>query len=238
MRTDSIIEQRTGVLEGFPIDLQPGMVLRAQGIDPAKLGTRQPPLLDLARRALAEGNSLIYPKAAFRQWRVAKALSEGLLLESGVKFGAAEIAPKLAGAEFIVAAVATIGGELERAIEKMHSRELLYQLALDGFGTAALGQLTATLTRHVRGMAQELALTSSGPIHPGAGEWELSAGQAQIFSLVNAGAVGVSLNTSFLMIPRKSVSMLYAIGREIRAANSACDECNASPHCQHKPAVG
>jgi hypothetical protein len=238
MRRNSALRNCTEVLHDWRIEIQPEIVLRAQGVDPAKLLARHGRFVDLARRAVADGVACIRPRAAFCRFYIEEkpCTSSSLLLEDGTELSGAGLARKLAGAESIVAVVATIGSELELKIEKMRGRDLLLQLALDGFGTAALGELVAAITRYVHDIAGLNGRKATNPVHPGSSDWELAAGQAQIFSLVDAHTVGVSLNASFMMTPRKSVSMVYGIGANVIAGSHACAECKVSLRCRHKAA--
>ena len=54
-------------------------------------------------------------------------------------------------------------------------------------------------------------LRTSIPLIPGMNDWPVDVGQPQIFSVLDAARIGVSLNESAQMIPRKSISMLVGI---------------------------
>ena len=236
MTTMPILENDAEVRRDWQLVIHPDMVLRAQGASPDRIRGRQPKLVSLAQRAIADGMTLIHPRAVLRSFKVAKRSRERLLLENGTELQGSGIARKLTGAEMIAVAVATLGEELDREIEERQGRDLPYALALDGFGTAAIGELTNAITQQVHSLAEGMHLKATKPLHPGTVDWDLSSGQAEIFSLVDARKVGVTLNASFLMTPRKSVSMLYGIGKSVKAGKSACVNCGVSARCMHKPA--
>jgi hypothetical protein len=68
-------------------------------------------------------------------------------------------------------------------------------------------------------------LATTAPLYPGILGWELAAAQTQLFSLVDASAIGVTLNSSFLMIPTKSVSMVIGVGTRLQPAAAVRRRC-------------
>jgi hypothetical protein len=236
MKDRSTNEHHTEILDRWELVVQPEAVLRAEGINPVRLGTRQPLFRNLAKRAIAEGAAWIHPRVAIRRLKVVERQTDKMLLEDGSGLTGAGPMRQLTGSEFIVVAIATLGDELEQHIDKLRDQDLLFQLTLDAFGTATLDELTSALTRHLHALAGGIALRATNPVYPGTQYWELAAAQSLIFSLVIADEIGVHLNKTYMMTPRKSVSMLYGLGEKVRAGKLPCAECEASSRCLHKPA--
>ena len=234
MRASSTIVHHTEILSEWQLVIKPEMVLRAEGINPLRLGVRQPLFRTLARGAIADGMVWIHPRAAFRQLKIVERENESLLLEGGKQLMGAGLSRRLIGAEVVLVAIATLGGELEQRIKKSRDQDLLFQMALDAFGTAALDELTSALTRHIHALAGECGLKATNPLYPGTKDWELSAAQSFIFALVDANSIGVRLNASCMMVPRKSVSMLFGLGAKVRPGKAPCAECEAASRCLHK----
>ena len=146
------------------------------------------------------------------------------------------IARKLAGCQGVFLAVATLGKKLEAEMDKASQADLPWQFALDGFGTAAIGALSNSACRFFAEMAAREGLRATSQFYPGMRGWPLAEGQRQIFSLVDAHSIGVALNPSFLMVPRKSLSFVAGFGTHAQPAAHLCDECSVSAKCRHKPA--
>ncbi|HXY00146.1 MAG TPA: hypothetical protein VEI54_04445 [Candidatus Limnocylindrales bacterium] len=235
MRVGFTIERHSEILDDWQLVVQPVAVLRAEGINPVRLGERQPLFRTLAKRAIAEGTAWIHPRAVVRCLNIVERENEGMFFAPGGQLMGAGLSRRLTGAGCVLAAVATLGGELEQRIEKLRGQDLLFQMALDAFGTAALDEMTNALTRHVHALAGVRTLKATNPVYPGTKDWELSAAQTQIFSLVDASSIGVHLNPSFMMMPRKSVSMVYGLGAKVRVGKIPCAECEAASRCLHKP---
>ena len=235
MATGHILEPGPRWLGNTKLAITTEMVLHAQGMDPKRIRARQLRLVAIAGRAIAEGMRWIHPKAVFRTLQVLKIERSSVLLDCGAHLRASGLALRLAGAASLVAVVATLGNELERAVTRMRNRDLLFQLALDGLGTAAIGEIIRLTTRDLRATAKAAGMQITNPLYPGMKGWDLAIGQQQIFSLVDARSVGVSLNRTFMMTPVKSASFLIGIGPTIRPAPDICEECDVSPSCRHKP---
>jgi hypothetical protein len=234
MRTSQILEERMELRSDWKPMVTVDMVLRGAGADPKAIRERQPGMVALANRAIVEGTAWIHPLAALRSMPVHDVHGARVLLENGAELRGAGVASQLAGAKSIVAVVATIGKKLEHEIERLRERDVLYQLVLDGFGTAAIGEFVHLIARDIEAKARATRQKATNPLYPGSNRWELSDGQRQIFSLVDSRMVGVSLNASFMMTPRKSASFLIGLGPKVRVGNDLCEECDASNFCRHK----
>lgn len=134
----------------------------------------------------------------------------------------------------MIAAIATVGLEIEKQILRVRAVEPALALALDGYGSAAIGALTVAMKRFFAERAAEAHLTTTSPLYAGTNDWELAAAQGQLFSLVDAATIGVSLNSAFVMAPCKSVSMIIGVGPWMKPAGQPCEECGASTTCSDK----
>ncbi|HTZ32631.1 MAG TPA: hypothetical protein VMH31_09250 [Methylomirabilota bacterium] len=208
------------------------LVLRAMGADPGIIRHRQARLVRLVESVVAKQSEYLQPRAAIREIAVRKEAQDRLLLAGGFALRGELLCRRLAGSERVVAAVATVGSEFERSAE---STDPTQRLILDGVGTCAITSLTKSILDGIRKAAQGSGRGVTQAIHPGMKGWELAHGQAQIFALVDGAAAGVSLNESFMMTPRKSVSLLVGIGARVNETQNACEDCGAVAHCRHKP---
>lgn len=235
MTQNLISGEPTQILSDWQLTVTVDMVLRGQGADPQKIRARQPQLITLAERAISEGNSLIHPQVAFRRLDICGVSRSSVTLRGGTELNGFGIARKLTGCQGVFLAVATLGKKLEAAMDKASPSDLPWQFALDGFSTAAIGALSNAACRFFAELAAKEGLRSTSQCYPGMRGWPLADGQTQIFSLVDAHAIGVVLNPSFLMVPRKSLSLAAGFGTHAQPAGHICDECSVSMKCRHKP---
>jgi len=109
-------------------------------------------------------------------------------------------------AVMVALGVATIGPALEAEIETAFKEDdMLKGLILDAFGTDAIIQVFKQAERRIVEEALRRGLWPSKRFSPGYRGWPLEE-QKFLFQKVDAAAIGVRLNDSCMMIPRKSNS--------------------------------
>ena len=229
------VSGRTEICSEWQLAVDVDAVLRGQGANPEKIRARQPRLIELAGRAISEGTKWIRPQMAYRALDIREVQAGKVILNDGIELKGYGIARRLRGLESVIAAIATLGSTFEEEFHKVSKEDVALGLALDGFGTAAIGALTLEAGKFFARNFAAPGSFSTGPLFPGMRGWELAAGQAALFSLVDASAIGVSLNASFVMQPVKSVSMVIGIGQKAQCAELPCAECDSAETCLHKP---
>ena len=221
------------LLRDWDLPLDVDQVLRAQGADPAAIRARRPALVDAAEQALQEGLAYLAPVAAYRELAVESLRHERLFLTGGVLTGPL-VAQHLRSAQQVVVLACTIGDALERVISEAMSEDPVRGLALDGLGSAAAEGLAAAAAAHFEDQARAQGLHTTIPLSPGMVGWPVEEGQAEIFSLVDGGEAGISLTSGGMMVPRKSISLVLGVGKDVAAAGKACDFCNLRETCRYQ----
>ena len=121
--------------------------------------------------------------------------------------------PIFAGAVEIALGVLTIGPRLEEeCARELGDGDLLRGLILDALGSSAVVQVFRAVERRIVAEGLARGFWPSRRYSPGYRDWPLEE-QRFLFSKVDAAAIGVRLNESCMMIPRKSNSFrinLYA----------------------------
>lgn len=210
-------------------------ILRGQGADPLVVHARKPLLIAAAERARIGGFNLIHPAALTQEIAVHAHLHDRILLEGGAQMTGTLITHQLGGSQRVVAAVCTIGAELEESVNKLLSKDPLFALALDGLGNAAVESLAQQICMSIGKQAQILGLQTSMPLSPGNREWPVEVGQSQIFALLNPTRTNISLTSGGMMIPKKSVSFVVGIGPEMSQVG-ICDVCSLKNSCRYRHA--
>ncbi len=219
MATTPSTAEQTEVRTDWQLSIDVDAVLRGQGVEPGRARSRHPHLLALADRALAEGRQHLHPQVVYRILNILRISKALVVLENGAEFRGFGIARGLAGSSAVIAAVATLGAGLEQEISRFKEVDSAFALALDGLGTAAISSLT-TAARHF--WTQLIAggpHSTTAPLYPGMRGWNLAAAQTELFSLLDAQSVGVRLDSSFLVMPSKSVSLIIGVNSKEFSAN-------------------
>lgn len=222
------------VLREWTLIIGVDQVLRGQGADPAAIRQRSPKLVDLAERAIEDGTPLLKQELLYRRLKVDHVIHERIKLEGGMELRSKLLTEHLAPASEVVVILCTIGSDLEDKISQVMKSDLVYALALDGLGSAAVEALANAACRKFEVEAEEKHLEATIPLSPGMIDWSVEDGQPQIFDLLPAEEIGVELASSWVMIPRKSLSMVMGIGKHMIQSGTTCDYCSMRETCRYQ----
>jgi hypothetical protein len=133
----------------------------------------------------------------------------------------------LSGEKFAALGICTIGPYLEARVgELMSTGREPEGYVLDAVGSVAADEVADVINAKICHWAASQGLASSPRFSPGYGDWQLEE-QRAIFQLLPAGEIGMSLNPSCMMIPRKSVSFAITFTKEAgeRKFEHPCERC-------------
>ncbi|MCS6995016.1 MAG: hypothetical protein N2117_05555 [Anaerolineales bacterium] len=219
------------LLPALPFSVTIDQVLLGQGANPAVIRTRRPRLLSAAERALAEGLSLLTPRALYRQLRVEAIHHERIVLEGGYTLSGMLVTRQLAGAESVVVLLCTVGDDIEKQSQHYLESDPLHSLALYGVGSAAAEALSIAACRYFSEQAHREGQMTTIPLSPGLEGWPVGRGQPEIFQILDGAEIGVELLSSGVMRPVKSVSLVLGIGKQFDPSARMCDLCARRESC-------
>jgi len=127
--------------------------------------------------------------------------------------------------EGVYLAVATLGFQFENILKSAGAGNALDLLMLEAVGTELVEKLMDYIEELIK---LKMDSTKSSRFSPGYGEWELFH-QQTILDFLRADRIGVYLNESNLMIPRKSVTAVIKMDN----FDSGCKFCNKK-NCEFK----
>jgi hypothetical protein len=227
-------QQSMQVLTDFPLHLDIDLILRGQGVDPARARQRFTPLRQAAEEALQLGRPLIQPAALVHTLPVEAFHHERLSLANGGTISGPAIARFLAPAQEVAVVICTIGDQMELLISEAMKSEPILGLALDGLANGAVENLGTAVCRYYERQAALRGWQCSLPVSPGMEGWPLADAQRQLFALVDSSLVDVRLTDSSVMLPLKSASMILGLGAEIIVQGGPCDFCNLRETCRYR----
>jgi hypothetical protein len=216
------------------LDFDVDAVLRGQGAEPGAIRERSPRLVELAERALEEGQALIEAQTLFRELDVEALRHERLILDGGLSLSGELISDHLGPAERVILILCTVGEALESHAAKVSRDDIVYGLALDGVGSAAVEALANAACKYFEDQADEQGLQSSIPISPGMVGWPVDKGQPEIFEILEPAQINVRLTEYGLMIPRKSLTMVLGLGHTMKTGGRTCDYCAMRETCRYQ----
>jgi len=216
------------------LKLDADAVLRGQGADPLILRGRRPRLVEIADQALQGSRFLLEPQVILRKLAVRSLRHEKLELEGDLSIKGAWITQQLAPAESVYAIICTVGQKIETEASRNMDTDMLMGLALDGVGSAGVEALATLVCKQIEDQAASEGLQTSVPLSPGMINWSVDEGQPVIFGILAEINNLVELTPSFLMRPRKSLSMLLGVGKDLGTQGSTCDYCAMQGTCKYR----
>ena len=194
----------------------------------------RPELLEAVDWAIARALQLVRPQVAYSIYKSEGVQGEELRLEGGVSLRLGPHADLAGKAQEVIVSVATIGPALEaEARQLMAGGEALKGYVLDCAGVVAVGQAAA----HMRALIEEWAAQKgwgvSPSLYPGSPMGWPTRGQRELVALVPVAEIGVTLNTSCMLVPQKSSSSLVGMGPEYERAGVShlCHWCALQESC-------
>jgi hypothetical protein len=222
------------VISDWDLIIDVDQVLRGQGADPTSIRERSTNLVEIAERAISEGFPLLEPELLYRRFSVESVIHERLLLEGGGELKGALLAQHMAPATEVIVILCTIGIGVETLVKDSMATDIVFALALDGLGSAGVEALANAACRYFEIEAEAAGLATSIPLSPGMVDWTVEDGQPQIFNLLPVEDIGITLTPSYIMLPRKSLSMVIGLGKAMTAVGTQCDFCSMRETCRYQ----
>ena len=224
------------LVRNIRLTLELAEVLRRQGIK--EYSRLKSDMKDLIQELLARVNNgqFLEPAIAYQIYPIKEVSQDQLFLMGDVVLHGSILSSVLAEAKELAIAVCTIGSRLEKQVtEYINNDQALHGLFLDGIGSAAVDSLGFEVCSLIGSEASLQGYQASSPLSPGGPRFPLSE-QWQLFKLVPADQIGVSLTSSGVMVPRKSLSMVIGMGSDMKTWTKAesCARCNLRNTCHYR----
>ena len=233
--TNTAIMDDSIVKEDWILPLSVDQVIWSQGADPAVMRRRRPKILRIAEDVVAQEVQHLRPALLYRRIPVAGFNHDRLELADGSVLKGEVIGKHLAAADEVIIAVYTIGPTLDDRLAEVMPECLPFALALDAMGTAAVDELGRQVQDTFREMAQAEEKNLSMCFSPGMIGWPLEVGQPQIFGLLDASRIGVSVAETGRMTPRKTISAIFGLGSRLSEEMvSPCEFCAVRETCTYR----
>jgi hypothetical protein len=197
---------------------------------------KTPKLLTVFQEELAEAQQLVQPAACWDSVPVREVRHEKVVLANGAKIGGGPVAAVVGGADDLVVGVCTVGSHISERVDfYTRAKDLFRGMVLSDLASYAVDLVRQGLCELVENEAYRKGLHVSTPLSPGESEWSVRE-QATIFSLVDASEIGVTLTSSMVMRPLKSLSLVMGVGPRPMGSEggASCDFCTIRDRCAHR----
>ena len=181
-------------------------------------GQEYAPELDaVIERACARCLELARPRASWLAFDLADEVSAdedapvARLVGTALELPGHSMERFLAGATKVALLAVTVGMPLERELRLAAATDPVFGVALDAAATAAVEEAADAASERISAWASEQGLRASGRFSPGYGDLPLEV-QPQLLSTLDAQRrLGITLSSSLLMTPTKSVTAVIAL---------------------------
>ncbi len=147
--------------------------------------------------------------------------SEGVTLDSGVRFTSRDLAKHLAGCEQALLLAATLGSRVDVAIRRL----ALGSVAEGAAAQAVAAALIESYCDSVQAQADTGGLAQRPRFSPGYGDWNL-AEQRLFFPVLDcAKRIGLTLTDGMMMAPSKSVTAIIGLSEDVACVWNKCMTC-------------
>jgi len=226
------------IIKNIKLKIDEEEVLRYLGYHRNKAGETSEIILQITREEIEQGYCLFEPKGIYSKVMIKNISSEGRInLENGLCLEINNsMLNLLKGTRYLAFGLSTIGNQLEeKVVELFAKNEYPKAMALDAVGTVASKFLSNYIQSVICQEAKEQNFQTTKYFSPGSGDWNISQ-QKNIFQIIPAGKIGVKLTESYMMIPKKSLSWVIGMGKEIIIPSKGDDSCKTclAENCQFR----
>ena len=226
------------IIKNIKLKIDEEEVLRYQGYHHNKAGETNEIILQITREEIEQSYHLFEPQGIYSKVMIKNISSEGRInSENGLCLEVNDsMLNLLKRTSYLAFGLSTIGNHLEEKVAELFAKnEYPKAIALDAVGTVASKFLSNYIKSLVCQEAKEQNFQTTKYFSPGSGDWNISQ-QKNIFQIIPADKIGVKLTESYMMIPKKSLSWVIGIGKEIIIPSKGDDSCKIclAENCQFR----
>jgi len=226
------------IIKNIKLKIDEEEVLRYQGYHRNKAGKTDEMILETTRKEIEQGYCLFEPKGIYSKLMIRNISSEGRInLENGLYLETNNsMINLLRGTSYLAFGLSTVGNCLEEKVAELFAKnEYPKAMALDAVGTVASKFLSNYIQSLICQEAKEQNFQTTKYFSPSSGDWNINQ-QKIIFQIIPADKIGVKLTESYMMVPKKSLSWVIGIGKEIIIPSKGDDSCKIclAENCQFR----
>ena len=156
-------------------------------------------------------DKIINPRLLFSIKPVASVSKTGVNLFDGTSWRSPKLAKAFHSSTGVVMYVGTIGFRIEKEIKKLTNRNRLSEAYIvESLGSVAIENMVEQFHTQYGSYLKLIDKGATLPFSPGYCDWNVVE-QKKLFSSIAAEEIGVSINKSGLMTPRKSISGVFGV---------------------------
>jgi hypothetical protein len=206
----------------LPDDIGKDFLTRIMG---GRMIPKMEELLDKYRKSCLD---IINPKGIYSIFEIKEIKGDEVYFDSGNIFKGPNISKILKGSEIAIIYIFTLGSGVDLLIRETNEvGDNIAVIIMDSITTNILEYLGIYIAGKIKKEGlRKRGWASTCSYSPGQYKWTIEE-QKEIFSMLDGSKIGVQLNSSYIMVPFKTVSGVYGFGSEdkIDRTRIACDIC-------------
>lgn len=204
---------------------------RVEGAESSEV--RIPASRVLCRDALTEIYELANPQVLCEVAPIKHIVGHEVCLDKDVVLTSPLLVRLSAAAESMFLCLCTLGSGIDERIDYYYSKgSHAKAYYLDLAGTALIGAVSRKIANNTKKQLQALGLNTTISLEPGHSYWPDLLQQRLIYDMLKASAIGVKILDSGVILPKKSLTLVMGIGKNIpENTKNHCHYCKARDNC-------
>lgn len=187
------------------------------------------------RSSINTASKLVIPQATYTLFTVSRVTTgKEVILETGTHLNVPDCL-EVGDAQLVSVVIGSLGAGLENYCRSLAAKGEIYQSTLyDAIGTALLDLLSEEISGRIEQTCTPYGLMNGPRFAPGIDNYPLEH-QHQLFRLADGKSIGVTLNSSVIMVPTKSISFFQTLSKSEskHRAIYKCGQCRLT-NCQFR----
>ncbi len=186
----------------------------------------------LIQDTMEEIKSLINPRFIYKQFNICKEDDKIYLKETGLHLSGIDVRRFLENSETCILMAATLGHVIDTKIRYYQRIDMTKALILDAVATTYIEQFCDKLCEEIESNLPQKDKILTNRYSPGYGDLPIDIQNDFLKTLDTQRAIGLTVSSSNILIPRKSVTAIMGIiGREEKKEPKNCTSCSKYGTC-------
>lgn len=186
---------------------------------------------DMIDNCVDEILELIKTNFVYNIYEIKKKNRNIFLKNSTLKLEGEDIYSHLQNSQKCAIMAVTLGSEVDRRIKYYSKSDLTKSIVFDALATTAVEALCDRVEAVIKKIALNNGYTTTSRYSPGYGDLPIEI-QPKILNLLDTSKhIGLTVTDSCILIPRKSVTALIGIGKDLKTQPTSCKNCTVYNNC-------
>ena len=178
-------------------------------------------------RSLDDCRHLLKPAVLYTAKPIVKAMNNSVVLKDNVSFSGRRLSRAMKKCTEATLYIATVGSTFDATMQDlMRKKQLSRAYIYDAIGSVAAEETVELFQKAYDEKIEKKGQSTTLRFSPGYCDWSIEE-QKKLFQVLDSRRIDVSLSSTCLMKPRKSVSGIFGIGNAEEIGKKRSNPCNS-----------